>query len=274
MDKKLLGIFDLISHSIDLFTKNLGAFATIATPAVAANAIFLVLAYLADNNIGGKSVYIILPFSLVLWLFVGFVAMAALFRQARAAKQGTIISAESAYQQSAKKFFSYFWVAVLASLVSGLSSFALIIPGVILSVYISFSLVLAVTEDKKGFDALVESVHLIKGRWWKVFGRLLGFSLFALIIGLISGVILQILVGDYEALSSVLSSAVGLYIITPLSALLNIHLVDELRKDLQPVTPLDAANYRRNILAVTGVGLLACMAFVYFIYSVIVNKII
>ena len=55
----------------------------------------------------------------------------------------------------------------------------LIVPGIIFGVYTAFSLFALVVDGKKGFEALLESYSLVKGRWWAVFGRIAFLALVA-----------------------------------------------------------------------------------------------
>ncbi len=63
----------------------------------------------------------------------------------------------------------------------------LIIPGIIIANYYGFALFCLVTEGKKGRTALAQSKAYVKGRWWKIFGRMLliGIMYFALYLVLV-----------------------------------------------------------------------------------------
>lgn len=77
------------------------------------------------------------------------------------------------FQQTWKKFYEYFWIAILGGLSVILSSFFLIIPGIIVAVYLMFSPYILIIEGEKGINALKASWALVKGNWLKVFGRLI-----------------------------------------------------------------------------------------------------
>ncbi len=55
---------------------------------------------------------------------------------------------------------------------------ALIVPGIIFSIFWAFGMIIFVLSGKKGImESLGVSKNLVKGRWWEVFGLLLLFGL-------------------------------------------------------------------------------------------------
>lgn len=92
-----------------------------------------------------------------------------------------------------KSGFGYFWSVVLISIIVGLSSLGsfmlLVVPGIIISIYVTFSAYALVIDGKKGFSAVTESYSLVKGRWMTVFGRLIILGLCVLGIQLIVALI-------------------------------------------------------------------------------------
>ena len=101
---------------------------------------------------------------------------------------GVAISVKDQYRFG----LSMFWSVILVGIIAGLSSMGamvlFIIPGIIVSVFISMYVYVLVIDGKKGFSALTESYSLIKGRWGQVFGRLF-------VIGIISAAGWLILLG-------------------------------------------------------------------------------
>jgi len=110
----------------------------------------------------------------------------ALLEVVRSGDGGTTASIKGAYRFAFGIFWSFLLIIIIQLFIS-LGSFVLfIIPGIIVGVYISFSVFTRTLDGFKGFSALTESYSLVRGRWWPVFGR----SLFmALIIGIVSIVI-------------------------------------------------------------------------------------
>ena len=77
------------------------------------------------------------------------------------------------FQETWKKLWQYFWLVILTSFFIILSSLFLIIPGIIVAIYLSFYPYAFIIEGEKGMNALKRSWTLVKGNWWKVFGRLI-----------------------------------------------------------------------------------------------------
>ncbi len=68
---------------------------------------------------------------------------------------------------------SYLWIAIISSIIIMLGFLALVVPGIILMVRYAFREFVLLCENKRGYDALRRSSEYVKGRWFKVFGRLL-----------------------------------------------------------------------------------------------------
>jgi uncharacterized membrane protein len=77
----------------------------------------------------------------------------------------------------------------LASLVIGVMVFfgviLLVIPGIILGVWFSFSVFLVLDKNMKIKDALKTSKQMAKGNFWKVLGRSFVFGLFSLVVSMV-----------------------------------------------------------------------------------------
>jgi len=76
------------------------------------------------------------------------------------------------FQEVWKKLWQYILVTILVGFFVMITSFLLIIPGIIVGVYLTFSSYVFVIEEEKGMNALKRSWNLVKGNWWKVFGRI------------------------------------------------------------------------------------------------------
>jgi hypothetical protein len=90
---------------------------------------------------------------------------------------------------------------ILQSLVLFGAAPFLLIPAVIVSGYACLAIFTCVLDNKSGLAALTESYAIIKGRWWKTFGRLLFLGLLyavvsIVIFGVVSG--LRFLLGIPE----------------------------------------------------------------------------
>jgi len=93
------------------------------------------------------------------------------------------------FQETWKKFGQYLWLVILTNFVVILSTIFLIIPGIIVGTYLTFYSYVFIIEGEKGINALKRSWALVKGNWWKVFGRLILLNvIFSTIFILLSSV--------------------------------------------------------------------------------------
>ncbi len=93
----------------------------------------------------------------------------------------------AAKQLLAPVFFAY----LLAGVAVLFGAVLLVVPGIIFSVWFAFAGLAATFDGARGLNALYASKQLVRGRFWPVFGRLLGFKLVLLAIYVaIGGVIL------------------------------------------------------------------------------------
>lgn len=89
---------------------------------------------------------------------------------------GSLISKSSVY------YFSVLAVVFLVGLMLIPLYLALIIPGIIFSVYWAFSYFFVIDEDEDVVNSIKKSYRLVKGNWWGVLGRILLLSLIVFIL--------------------------------------------------------------------------------------------
>lgn len=98
----------------------------------------------------------------------------------------------------------YFLVGLLnfLTVVGGFILF--IVPGVIFSIWYMFAMIISITEDKKGWNAMVASKMYVKGRWWAVVWRLIAgtllISLCSFLMSLILGQLVDLLPGVWVSM--------------------------------------------------------------------------
>ncbi len=97
------------------------------------------------------------------------------------------------YDKAWKIIVPFSWVAGYAVLAFMGSTILLIIPGIIVSIAITFSSYIYVAEGKKDVSALIQSWYYVRGRWWKVFLRMfaMGFvvGFISIIVSLLSFIV-------------------------------------------------------------------------------------
>ena len=95
------------------------------------------------------------------------------------------LSIKAAYSEARKYFWRYILLSILLTVILGLGYLFLIIPGIILTVWFSFSVFVMILENQGPINSLKQSRRYVKGRWWGIFGRLLGLILLTFILSAI-----------------------------------------------------------------------------------------
>lgn len=93
-----------------------------------------------------------------------------------------IVAVKEIFRLSWARLWPYALASFLFSLAVALGFLLLIIPGVILAVWYSFTVFVIVVEEVKVKEAFGRSKALVKGYFWPVIGRGLAFFMFYLIL--------------------------------------------------------------------------------------------
>jgi hypothetical protein len=94
-------------------------------------------------------------------------------------------------RQAWKLVLPMLWIGIIQIFILLGGFLLLILPGIYLAVAFTFSQILLIDQDKRGFAALQASRHLVKGRWWQVFWRLFAGSF---VFGILSYAVIMLLV--------------------------------------------------------------------------------
>ena len=133
-------------------------------------AIFIVLSISNRYNLTlFLSGILFLLIGILILIILGLWIYASLFFAAKEGNGQTKI--KEIMPKSWKKSGPLFWILFLSGLVNIGGFILLIIPGIIFSVWFSFSQYAFVVDDTRGVAALKRSKELVRGYWWPVFGR-------------------------------------------------------------------------------------------------------
>lgn len=86
-----------------------------------------------------------------------------------------------------KLLFPLFGLLVLQSLVTFGWTVVFLVPGLVLSGFLVFSMVVAVAEQQRGFAAMLRSYELVRGRWWGVVAHGIVLVIIFVVITMIIG---------------------------------------------------------------------------------------
>lgn len=90
-----------------------------------------------------------------------------------------------AFRKSIKLLFPFLWVSALSAWATIGASFLLVIPGIMISIWLSLSLYVVFAENNRGLNALAVSWWYIEGYWWRVFFRFFVFSAAVFLVSLL-----------------------------------------------------------------------------------------
>ena len=122
------------------------------------------------------------------------------------------------FQEVWKKLWQYLWIVALVGFFTTLSFIFFIIPGLIVGIYLVFSLYVLIIEEGRGMNALKRSWALVKGNWWKVFGRVF-------LLNMIFGIIFIILSSINDSLGTIFQ-----YLLMPFNVMFMYLIYLELKK--------------------------------------------
>lgn len=160
--------------------------------------------------------------AVVLWtIFIGFTFIILIVKPI-----GTKL--KEIFQEAWKKFGQYLWLIILVSFFVVLSTLFFIIPGIIVGTYLTLYAYIFIVEGEKGMNALKRSWALVKGNWWKVFGRLI-------LLNIVFGIMFSIL-----SLVNNLLGTIFQYLCMPfnITFLYLIYLELKKSKEIQAPTPI------------------------------------
>jgi hypothetical protein len=173
--------------------------------------IFVPAAILALLGVGSVYLSTILPTSdlvnnIVISLlsvgswFISFWAMLALARATKDMIDGqNILPWKEGLSATGNRALPVLWVSIITSIIVGLWTLLLIIPGIIFSMYYVFSSYVTLFEGIKGRAALKYSKALVKGRWWSVAWRV---GVVGLFFGLLVSLVVFVLSAPFTILLS------------------------------------------------------------------------
>lgn len=118
---------------------------------------------------------------------------------------------QSAYSFALNKFLPFFLLALASGILIALGLVLLVIPGIVLIVWFTFSQFILVLENKGPIESLKGSRAYVRDRWFKVAGRLLFLILVMVVLsGALSAIVgflttsagheFQVIVGQFVSL--------------------------------------------------------------------------
>jgi hypothetical protein len=203
--QKLSSPIKLIKESFETFTekKNLQIFVLTFILLVP----FQIALYFLDGVKNNSTIWIIVVLNLFYVICYLLTQLAGIFVVKKVVDKDTDISFKNVLLFVKKNLWKFFLLEVLVFLAVLGGFILLIIPGIVLSVWFSFSCFIFV-DQRLGIKASMgKSRNLVKGRFWAVFGRVVVFGLFSGLVGAVLSFI------PYGIGSYLVTLAEGLFIL-------------------------------------------------------------
>jgi len=165
--KKIISLENLLQDSWRIYRDNFKKLVTISILAFLPLLLIMVLSWLPNSILW---INLILIIAAIYAGTIGSVMLVLLLK-----------NRETNFRELMEKAKPLFWKFLLVSLLSGvlliLLYLALIIPGIIFSIFWALASYTLIFEGKTGISALRRSRELINGNWWAVFARYLVYIL-------------------------------------------------------------------------------------------------
>lgn len=179
---------DLVKKSINVYfeRKNLDFLLKVYFFALLAGLLFyLPRKYYQGTDIGE---FIKRPFvgpgigiSALVYVFLDFLTRTAGYEAVRRVVAKENFNIKETFSKALRLLPKFFVVSVLVGIVVGFGFVLLIIPGIIFGTWFSFSLFVLINEKTGILESMRRSKKLVKGKFWKVLGRLFIFMLFTIL---------------------------------------------------------------------------------------------
>ncbi|OGY79599.1 MAG: hypothetical protein A3B74_02385 [Candidatus Kerfeldbacteria bacterium RIFCSPHIGHO2_02_FULL_42_14] len=133
---------------------------------------------LFGNTVASAIIILLSLMIIAILFFVGAWSQAALIMKLIHPEVGV----KKSYQLAWPRMPAIFGASILAGLaiIGGMTLF--FIPGIIVAVWIFFTVPVCLLEDRRGFAALLRSKQIVEGYWWDIVARAIG--LWAVLAGI------------------------------------------------------------------------------------------
>ncbi|MFA5736724.1 MAG: hypothetical protein WCX70_00880 [Candidatus Paceibacterota bacterium] len=134
---------------------------------------------------------------------------------------------KNAYKKAWSKFWLLLWVGILIAFIT-IGGFCLfVVPGVILTVWFMFSMVILLAEEERGMKALIKSREYVRDLFWPVLGRYLAMAILVMISYAILGMLIVTIAGN-GSLAVILINLTMLFVV-PVTVIYQILLYEDLK---------------------------------------------
>ncbi|MEM9336948.1 MAG: hypothetical protein AAGA35_03775 [Patescibacteria group bacterium] len=149
---------------------------------------------------------------------------------------------------ASRNIISIAWIGILTMLIVMTASLALIIPGIILSFYMAFSLPVLVKEGRTGLDALLRSTQLVYGAFWKIVWRFFVIIVLVTVLSIIVSFATSILFSVFGVPGEVISEFIGFLLQTVVGWVIIAAVIEMFEHRVAHKPVYDRANFGNLVL--------------------------
>ena len=124
------------------------------------------------------------------------------------------IGIKESYRRGWSKIISYFWISFLSGIIISGGLFLFFVPGLIFFIWFGLASFVFISENKKGWSALMASKEYVRGNWLAVFWRFLCLGVIAWLF-----LLLPTIIASFAAVPSILKIyfSIGYILIAPMA---------------------------------------------------------
>jgi hypothetical protein len=102
------------------------------------------------------------------------------------------MTVNQAFKRAWERLPGFTLIGVFSAIIVLLGFVVFFIPGIIFSIYLTFASLAYVVHGSRGKSALLSSLTLVHGRWWKTFWRLIAAGVLSYLVSVAAASILSV----------------------------------------------------------------------------------
>ena len=190
---KLSSPFFIIKRSFETFASkdNFLSLVKVYSPVGALSAISLLFIYVpflssfAQSQTGGMTMTVFDLFFLLVMIFTNLAGILALIDIGK----GETVDVKKTFDKSLSKYWKFLLLSLVFYAINILGLVLLIIPFFLFATWFAFSKIIMIDRSMGIRESLIQSKKMVKGRFWKILGRIIVFGLFSFLLQIASGVL-------------------------------------------------------------------------------------
>lgn len=153
---------------------------------------------------------------------------------------------QGALRWAFRNLWAIAWIGILSTLILMAAALAFVVPALILSVYLAFSMLTLAREGRTGMAALIRSTDLVHGAFWAVLGRFVLMLIMVMLVNFVFGFIG--VVGEATGFVGGVLSQVILFLVHTVASWLFIAVIAQVMEYRRVAKPSFDVEAHKNLL--------------------------